>query len=102
MKVRIISTGEIAKIADNAKVTLNQCDRWGNPVEVPFENIELIKDLSDITDITDWQQVRIQAAIAAMQGMCANPAYFELNSGCPIPEAAVIYADALVEKLKGE
>lgn len=50
----------------------------------------------------DWQQVRIQAAIAAMQGFCANPNYFELNSGATIPEAAIVYSDDLIEKLKGE
>lgn len=49
----------------------------------------------------DWQQVRIQAAIAAMQGMCANPNYFDLCNE-PIPEAAIIYADDLVERLKGK
>ena len=53
-------------------------------------------------DRTDWQQVRIQAAIAAMQGFCANPNYFELNSGATIPEAAIVYSDDLIEKLKGE
>ena len=50
---------------------------------------------------TNWQQIRIQAAIAAMQGMCANPNYFDLCNE-PIPEAAIIYADDLVERLKGE
>ena len=53
-------------------------------------------------DRTDWQQVRIQTAIAAMQGFCANPNYFELNSGATIPEAAIVYSDDLIEKLKGE
>ena len=53
-------------------------------------------------DRTDWQHVRIQAAIAAMQGFCANPNYFELNSGATIPEAAIVYSDDLIEKLKGE
>lgn len=50
----------------------------------------------------DWQQVRIQAAIAAMQGMCANPRYFDLNNGVPITEASIIYADDLIERLKEE
>jgi hypothetical protein len=53
-------------------------------------------------DKTDWQQVRIQAAISAMQGFCANPNYFELNSGATIPEAAIVYSDDIIKKLKGE
>lgn len=99
MKIKIISTGEVVNIADYAKVTLDHCDSWGNPIEIPFEDVELIKDASNTTD---WQQVRIQAAIAAMQGFCANPNYFELNSGATIPEAAIVYSDDLIEKLKGE
>jgi site-specific recombinase XerC len=53
-------------------------------------------------DEVNWQQVHIQAAIAAMQGFCANPNYFKLNSGATIPEAAIVYSDDLIEKLKGE
>ena len=49
----------------------------------------------------DWQQVRIQAAIAAMQGMCASKSFFSLTNEC-IPKIAVKYADALVKELKGE
>ena len=47
-----------------------------------------------------WQDVRERAAIAAMQGLLANggDAYTELA----IATEAVIYADGLVEKLKGE
>ena len=36
MKAKIISTGEIINIADYAKVTLDHCDSWGNPIEIPF------------------------------------------------------------------
>lgn len=52
-------------------------------------------------DTVDWQQVRIQAAIAAMQGMCASKSFFSLTNEC-IPQIAVKYADALVKELKGE
>lgn len=52
MKARIISTGEVIKIADYARVTLDKCDDYGNPIEVPFEDIELIKDSSSTID---WQ-----------------------------------------------
>ena len=47
-----------------------------------------------------WQDVRERAAIAAMQGLLAQSgdAYTELV----IAKEAIIYADALVDKLKGE
>ena len=49
----------------------------------------------------DWQQVRIQAAIAAMQGLLSNEKQVHIK----VSEAAymsVLYADALVKELKGE
>ena len=61
----------------------------------------------------DWEQVRIQAAIAAMQGMLANPQTFEqidhdkgYKEVCDgdktkiVARASVMYADALVAELK--
>lgn len=61
---------------------------------------------------TDWEHVRIQAAIAAMQGILANR-YFEgsctnwhfdskLISDIGTARNAVKYADALIEELKKE
>ena len=34
MKARIRKTGEIINIANYAKVMLDQCDSWGNPIEL--------------------------------------------------------------------
>ena len=100
MKARIISTGEVIKIADYARVTLDKCDDYGNPIEVSFEDIELIKDSSSTID---WQQVRIQAAIAVMKGLISNPDDFTTNqSPSGIAKKSVMFADALVEELKGE
>lgn len=49
----------------------------------------------------DWQQVRIQAAIATMQVLRSNTGY---NQCTPVEIAkfSVTYADALVKELKGE
>lgn len=99
MKARIISTGEIINIADYARVTLDKCDDYGNPIEVSFEDIELIKDSASTID---WQQVRIQATIAAMQGICTNDEAFVNMSNGLIVKNSVGLADALVKELKGE
>lgn len=80
-------------------------------VEEFFKNVKAeCKKMNNYT--TDWQQVRIQAAIAAMQGILSN--------GCSVQSVmdmsekvhrlpsdilatmAVSQADALVEELKGE
>ena len=108
MKARIISTGEIIKIADYARVTLDKCDDYGNPIEVPFNDVELLKEpLNTI----DWQQIRIHAAIAAIQGITSNPYFIQefdrisKNVEQVRKRAAIIsieFADALVKELKGE
>ena len=48
---------------------------------------------------TDWEALRNQAAIAAMQGMLSNPESY-LREGDTYPKAAVRFADALIEELK--
>ena len=60
----------------------------------------------------DWQKVRIQAAIAAMQGMlsndCSVQSVMDMSEkvhrlpGDILATMAVSQADALVEELKGE
>jgi hypothetical protein len=57
-----------------------------------FEPIETTTD-------KDWQDVRVRAAIAAMQGMLSNPNMI-LEEGDTYPNVAVRYADVLVEELK--
>ena len=52
-------------------------------------------------DEVNWQQVRIQASIAAMQGMCSNEKYNHFMWK-DIAKSSVGYADALVKELKGE
>lgn len=49
----------------------------------------------------DWQQVRIQAAIAAMQGILSNAALISL-SDFVVKNESVKFANALVERLKEE
>ncbi len=98
MKAKIISTGEIINIADYARVTLDKCDDYGNPIEVSFEDVELIKDDSNTND---WQQIRIQAAIAAMQGILANQSSVVVRDEFLIRES-ISLADTLVKELKGE
>lgn len=96
MKARIKKTGEIVNIAEYARITLEQCDSWGNPIEVKSEDIELIQET---TEDEHWQDVRERAAIAAMQAMLS---YGDGDSATEdvIAETAVEYADALIEELK--
>lgn len=98
MKAKIKATGEIVNLAPYAKITLDQCDSWGNPVELKPEDIELIQEQ---TEDEHWQDVRERAAIAAMQGILSNSiTRFTRDSLEIIPYNSVLIADALIEKLK--
>ena len=98
MKVRIKRTGEIVNIAEYAKIALDQCDAWGNTIQLRPEEVELIQEP---TEDEHWQDVRECAAIAAMQGLLCAPSYEadrdKLNM---IATDAVSIADALIEQLK--
>lgn len=77
-------------------------------------NARKIKELREgsIEKPIDWQQVRIQAAIAAMQGMlsndCSVQSVMDMSEKAHrlpsdiLATMAVSQADALVEELKGE
>lgn len=106
MKVRIKSTGEIKKVADYDMITLDTCDSYGTPEQVSFEDVELIQESSDNTD---WGQVRIQAAISAMQGLCNichDSVIREIQERSDMERSNVIsylsvrIADALIHELK--
>ena len=95
MKARIKKTGEIVNISEYAKITLDQCDSCGNPIEVKPEDVELI---ADVEEDDYWQNVRIQAAIAAMQGFLSRQTY---RAGLEIlAKDSVRLANLLVEELK--
>lgn len=62
-----------------------------------FEDVEEAPD----TDI-DWEQVRIKAAISALQGYCANsePSIAQRATFQQLTEWSVETADALIAELK--
>ena len=95
MKARIKKTGEIINIAEYSKIVLDVCDSYGNPIELNHEEVDFIQEK---TDNTDWNQVRIQAAIAAMQAHISRGA-FPFNEGL-LAKDAVERANKLVEELK--
>ena len=94
MKARIKKTGEIVNISEYAYITLEQCDSWGNPIEMKPEDVELIQEQ---TEDEHWQDVRERAAIAAMQGVMNCSIDYNRET---IARLAVEQADALINELK--
>lgn len=66
------------------------------------ELLQFIESLPKELEDEHWQEVRERAAIAAMQGLAANPKLFYDNGEekIDITARAIRYADALVEGLK--
>lgn len=97
MKARIKKTGEIINLAEYAKIELDICDSFGDPVELNPEDVELIPDNNGDISTTEWNQVRVQASIGAMQVILGKNNYDTYED---IAVQAVGYADALIKELK--
>lgn len=96
MKARIKETGEIIEITSSGH------DITGNKVFYDKNGIVYTpSELLFFDSTTDWQQVRIQAAIATMQGIYANcnKQFIDMEID-RVAELAVMQADVLVVELK--
>ena len=99
MKARIKKTGEIINIANYATVTLEKCDSYGNPIELRFDEVEILQEpTSDI----DWEQRRYEIAKSALQGFFANsePSIAQGTSFRQIAGWSVEIADILIAELR--
>lgn len=102
MKVRIKKTGEIVNAAEYAKITLEQCDSWGNPVEMNLDEVELIDDRKQRipTPLTDMIESHIQEQRRWQVVLAAIPALIDTKH--VVNERAVAHdacniADAVIE-----
>lgn len=94
MKAKLKKTGEIIE------VTFSQSKQFLLSFYKDDNGNEYINDDLDFNvPAPNWEQIRIQAAIAAMQGLRAGDAYGD-QSMKSIAELAVEQADELIEKLK--
>lgn len=111
MKVRVKKTGEIKIVCDFARVQVEDCDSYGNPLEYSLDEVEIIQDeptFQELKTERDWEQVRINAAIAAMQGMISNSKYYcnydygsaRKDDTDRCAREAIRYANALIKELK--
>lgn len=110
MKAKIKATGEIIDIADYARVTLDRCDSYGNPIELSFDEVEILQERSDNID---WEQRRYELTKSAMQGIlsdntivgyASSEADYKKGEEHTIPISiarfAIACADALINELK--
>lgn len=79
---------ELNNLLARAESAEKMADHWENKAKVKL-----------LTPSIDWQRVKMDAAIAAIQGMLARSYQYDAKHRA---EVAVKYADALVAELKKE
>ena len=98
MKAKIKKTGEIINIADYARVALKSCDSYGNPLELGFDEVEILQENSD--DI-DHENRRYEIAKELMKAFASNPHDDCVGSNITcLARWSVEGADALISELK--
>lgn len=116
MKARNRKTGEVVDIISYSQLSAaERCSGQDYVSYIDSQSVEHYKedlnyywDFEPIDDTQDkeqhWQDVRERAAIAALQGLLANPELVWHNEDCEekvfIVSRAMKYANDLVEKLK--
>jgi hypothetical protein len=113
MKAKIIKTGEIINIAEYAKIELDVCDSYGNPIQLKPDDIELIPDVKeDNLPKIDWEQRRYEIAREILPSIAENILNILQSGGSlgqevagkTVAEISAIdtlrYTDALIEELK--
>lgn len=98
MKAKIRKTGEIINIAEYAKIELDVCDSYGNPISVRPEDVELIPDVKEDNCLNiDWEQRRFELAKAAMVVMIDSE---KISRGVVTADRIVGIANKIIEELK--
>lgn len=98
MKAKVKETGEIINVEFD--MNSQSVNRYGFNDIYRGPNKEIYKesDLDFKNLYPDWQQIKIQASIAAMQGILSNNARDETIEN--MVNLSIELADTLVEKLK--
>ena len=93
-----------ARIKDTSQILEVMTVKLKNGFYYSLDKIEFEQEPNNTSD--HWQDVRERAAIAAMQGYmsckCQLVGTINLSMAEGIAEQAILIADALVKKLKGE
>jgi hypothetical protein len=91
MKARKIKTGQVFDVYDITLMRGGMLDTY------------LAQDIEILQSEPDWNQIKIQASIAAMQGLCHS--FMDDNSGRvddDYAKIAVRLSDSLITELKKE
>lgn len=98
MKARIKKTGEIINVAEYAKVVLDSYNIFGEPLELGFDEVEILQEKYDGID---WEHRRYELAKELMKGFASNPHNQCVDATTEtLAQWSVGGADALIAELK--
>lgn len=98
MKAKVKETGEVIEVHIN-KCAIPVQDCGASSIYLGDNGKTYLDTELDFLNVyPDWQQVRIQASIAAMQGILSNER--RIANMEDTASSSVMYADALIEELK--
>ena len=109
MKKRIRKTGEVVDVISYYNCYCSERDTTDSVSYIDSKGIEHRNEMGlniwwDFEDVEeapstgiDWEQIRIKAAISALQGFAASP---QIASAETLVRWSVIAADALIAELK--
>lgn len=100
MKAILIATKETIEVIKAGEYTNIYVTEDGSQSFLGDELI-LLDEVKEEAKERDWEEVRINAAIATMQTLLNNP-QCENKSIIAIADVSVSMADVLIKKLKGE
>lgn len=100
MKAKVKSTGEIVDVKLDMNIQLADENRFNDIYSDNNGKIYTEDELDFKNLYPDWQQIKIQASIAAMQGILSNSARDETIEN--MVNLSIELADTIVEKLKKE
>lgn len=98
MKAKVKSTGEIVDVKPDMNIQLADENRFNDIYSDNNGKIYTEDELDFRSLYPDWQQIKIQASIAAMQGILSNNARDETIEN--MVNLSIELADTLVEKIK--
>lgn len=113
-KVRIKETGEIINIAEYARVTLDKFDSFGDPITLPFDEVEVINEptieelearhaiLLEQSDMPSEKRMRYElakAAIPTAYKTLIDSNHYKINNEA-IALQSVNIANAILKKVR--
>ena len=100
MKAKVLSTGKVIEV----KLNLNSqptADSGAHSVYEGSDGYTYFDTELDFKNVyPDWQQLRVQASLAIMQGLCSNPVVIQQFDYYERAELAAKQADALIQELQ--